>query len=166
MAKKNVYSTTGNGRSYVYGNTARATEAPVLPERRKKKEAEVIREARKKVEARVQEKKALAVNFRPAQVVILAVSAAAVILVAAFYIHELSGYFSSKNQIAAAEKQINVLEEENALLENTREGELDLESVFEFATARGMQVPGKQQVITYKRTGLEYVTKDGEIPND
>ena len=171
MAEKNRYPVRGmNNASYVYGSAVRAPEIPVIPEGkpevRRRRDAEVIREAHREVEERVREKSALERSFSAGQVLILAVAAMVVILTAAFYIVELSGFLSAKNQVAAMEKEINTLTAENVLLENARESELDLESVYEFATVRGMRLPEKQQVITYQRVGREYVTKDGEIPDE
>jgi len=156
--------------SYIYGSAVRAPEVQIPeviePEKRQRGDSEVIRDARAKVEEKARQKRKSARSFSAKQVMALTAMAVIVAAVAAVYLLELSGMVSARTKLNSLEKKLTVITEENALLENAREGALDLTGVYDYAIAHGMRVPEKQQVITYKRVGEEYVVKDGDIPNE
>jgi len=166
MAGKYRYA-AGVNHTYVYGSAVRAPEAPSLPEReRRKQDAEVVRQARRKVEEKVAANRADYRSFSFKLILIFTVAAALMILAAAFYTVQLSANQKANREITSLEEKITSLKEDNALLNNQRENDIDLTEVYEFAVKSGMQIPEKQQIITYQKIGREYVTKDGEIPND
>jgi len=170
MAQRVIYP-AGSPDSYVYGSAVRAPEVQIpAPERREREERrtdyEVRRDAAKLVEQKVVTGSGLLRSFSPVQVVLLTMSALLLIAAAAFYTMQASGHYRAKKALAQAEEQAGDLREENALMENRLEEEIDYEGVYEFAVANGMRTPEKQQVITYTRITKEYVTKNGEIPNE
>lgn len=59
------------------------------------------------------------------------------------------------------------MQKENALTELSIEENTDYAEIYRYATEDlGMQLPEKQQVVTYGKSSSEYVVKKAEIPNE
>ena len=146
-----------------YGSLAPAYQPETI---RRSKQA-YVNGTRTKVEEKVSEKRAAKRALTFSQGLIITVCAALVLAAAVFYVVGLSRNFEVKAGIGSLKSQIQVLEKENALLEQKIEERTDYEAIRVYATETlGMRLPEKQQVVTYQRGASDYVEKKADIPNE
>ncbi|MBR3437504.1 MAG: septum formation initiator family protein [Lachnospiraceae bacterium] len=123
--------------------------------------------AREKVEEKVGAKRAARRALTFSQGLIITVCTALVLSAAVFYVVGLSKNHEIKAGIGSLKAQIQVLEKENALLEQKIEERTDYEAIRVYATQTlGMRLPEKQQVVSYERGASDYVEKKADIPNE
>ena len=148
---------------YAYGSAAPAYQ----PETSRRSKQAYMNGARAKVEEKVGAKRAARRALTFSQGLIITVCAALVLAAAVFYVVGLSKNHEIKAGIGSLKSQIQVLEKENALLEQKIEERTDYEAIRVYATQTlGMRLPEKQQVVTYERGASDYVEKKADIPNE
>ena len=157
--RRNLYPAFRNVR----GNLA--VQPEVKPEVREE-ERDLRKEAQLKIEERVRENRLEAKAYSRAQLFVIGLALALILLVGVIYLKQVLEVRNKRNEAASLEKQYQQLVRDNALLENSYESHIDYAGIYEYAVGLGMETPKKQQYITYERAEKEYVSKDGEIPNE
>lgn len=150
-------------QSYNYG-----TEAPVLmPEKIRRSKEEYMRNAVERVNRRAEEKFRATRSFSFLQVFTIVACISVMISVSSFYMISLARSNELKNEINALRTEYRTLCKENALLLQRIEESRDYGEIMRIATEElGMQIPEKQQVISYTHYEAEYVVKGAEIPHE
>ncbi|MBP5295499.1 MAG: hypothetical protein J6Y95_07275 [Lachnospiraceae bacterium] len=146
-----------------YGSQAPAYQPETI---RRSKQA-YMDGVRAKVEERVGAKRAARKALTFSQGLIITVCTALVLAAAVFYVVGLSKTHEVKAGISALKSEIQLMEKENALLEQKIEERTDYEAIRVYATETlGMRLPQKQQVVSYERGASDYVEKKADIPNE
>ena len=142
-----------------------AVQPEIQPEIQEE-ERDLRKEARLKIEDRVRETRLEAKAYSRLQLVVITCALALILLSGIFYLGQVLEVRNKRNEAAALEKQYQQLVRDNALLENSYESHIDYAGIYEYVVGLGMETPKKQQFITYERSEKEYVSKDGEIPDE
>ena len=120
----------------------------------------------RRVESRVEENRLGGKIYTGRQILIAALALALILLTGSFFLMPSLDLRANKMEAARLEKEYQEIVQDNALLKNSCESNIDYNGIYEFALLRGMSAPEKQQILTYKRSNPEYVSKNGEIPNE
>lgn len=148
-----------------YGSVER--EPIYEPEKIRKEKDKYVYHAEVQIHAQVAKETKVNRELTLKQALLLTVSIAAAVMALYFYIVSLSTLNTVKSDFQKAQKDYAALISENALLENEIERSIDYDAVYTYATEMlGMQMPEKQQIISYGHANQGYVSKQGSIPNE
>ena len=153
---------TNSSLAYRYGSEAPKED----PERIRKAKQAYIREGNARVEARVLEKRRVRHGLTVAQSLLIALSVVIMLVTAGFYLVTVSENGTRKLAVENLKKEIQEEKRASEALQAEIESSIDYEEIYEFAIEAGMQLPEKQQIVTYGGRSAEYVSKNAEIPNE
>ncbi|MDO4554317.1 MAG: septum formation initiator family protein [Lachnospiraceae bacterium] len=146
---------------YIYGNTVREVEEPVL-EPKRKEQPEERRQPKKK---RVVKSNPRVREFNAAFTMTLTVAVAALVIICAAYLqgqHQLSEQIQS---ISSKRTELTTLISENNSKRANLEKSVDYDSIKEYAQETlGMSVPGEESTIYYEGASSDYVRQYEDIP--
>ena len=143
---------------YIYGNTARAVEAPVYePDRKQEKQHQEQKKTKVRSNPRVLE-------FNGRFTALLAISIVAVVLFCVTYLYGQSMLNDQMSRIARKQTTLSTLKSENQSREANLEKKVDYDAIKQQAGELGMVMPGEQNTIYYEGTPSDYVRQYAEIP--
>ncbi len=143
---------------YIYGNTARAVEAPVYePDRKRERQQQEQKKTKVRSNPRVLE-------FNGRFTALLAVSIVAVVLFCVTYLYGQSMINDQMSRIARKQTTLSTLKSENQSREANLEKKVDYDAIKQQASELGMVMPGEQNTIYYEGTPSDYVRQYAEIP--
>lgn len=144
---------------YIYGNTARAVEMPVL-EPAEKQQSEVKKPAKAKVRSN---QKVLEFSGRFAATV--AVAVVSLVILCVTYLH---GQYQLNNQlkaIASKRTALTTLVNENHAMASNLDKKVNYDEIKVYAQENlGMVMPSEENTIYYEGRSSDYVRQYAEIP--
>lgn len=153
------YRYNDRGQTYVYGNTVR--KADVAPRR------EVEPRQPKKVSRQVQKNRSKAMHMNAGYVVFLAVAAIVLLIACVHYLQLQSTVTSRSQNIAALQKELANVKEENTTEYNNLFDSLNMEEIRDQAMKElNMKDAAADQIITYKNPVNNYVKQYESIPKN
>ena len=143
---------------YIYGNTVRTVEAPVMePVEKQKKEQKTKTKTKVRSNPKVLE-------FNGRFTALLAVSIVAVVLCCVTYLYGQSMINDQMNRIARKQTTLSTLRSENQAREANLDAKVDYDAIKQQAGEMGMISPGEESIIYYEGTPSDYVRQYAEIP--
>lgn len=143
---------------YIYGNTVRTVEAPVMePVEKQKKEQKTQTKTKVRSNPKVLE-------FNGRFTARLAVSIVAVVLFCVTYLYGQSMINDQMNRIARKQTTLSTLKSENQAREANLDAKVDYDAIKQQAGEMGMISPGEESIIYYEGTPSDYVRQYAEIP--
>lgn len=143
---------------YIYGNTVRTVEAPVMePVEKQKKEQKTKTKTKVRSNPKVLE-------FNGRFTALLAVSIVAVVLFCVTYLYGQSMINDQMNRIARKQTTLSTLKSENQAREANLDAKVDYDAIKQQAGEMGMTSPGEESIIYYEGTPSDYVRQYAEIP--
>lgn len=143
---------------YIYGNTVRTVEAPVMePVEKQKKEQKTKTKTKVRSNPKVLE-------FNGRFTALLAVSIVAVVLFCVTYLYGQSMINDQMNRIARKQTTLSTLRSENQAREANLDAKVDYDAIKQQAGEMGMISPGEESIIYYEGTPSDYVRQYAEIP--
>ena len=136
---------------YIYGNTVRTVEAPVMePVEKQKKEQKTKTKTKVRSNPKVLE-------FNGRFTALLAVSIVAVVLFCVTYLYGQSMINDQMNRIARKQTTLSTLRSENQAREANLDAKVDYDAIKQQAGEMGMISPGEESIIYYEGTPSDYV---------
>ena len=143
---------------YIYGNTVRTVEAPVMePVEKQKKEQKTKTKTKVRSNPKVLE-------FNGRFTALLAVSIVAVVLFCVTYLYGQSMINDQMNRIARKQTTLSTLRSENQAREANLDAKVDYDAIKQQAGEMGIISPGEESIIYYEGTPSDYVRQYAEIP--
>lgn len=161
MAEKkyvhSVYSTQGS--------LARANALPLRPERQR--EDRRVRELKKWKKQRVQAELSSMREFSRIQLFLFVAAIVLTVMAGSMFFHASASEIYHARNIQKYEKELYTLRKENDVKTLMTEKSVDLNRVYEIATAQlGMRYPKVGQVIRFSHVESEYVRQNERIPGE
>lgn len=148
---------------YVYGNTVRKAQA--VPQRRRGYEEQP--QPKKAVSPQVKKNRKRALKMNPAYLLFLTFATVITLAACVWYIQLRTEVSGRAANIAAMQKELVELKEENTARYNSIVDSVNLEEVRERAVKDlGMVYAGDDQIVTYQNPKNDYVEQYEEIPED
>lgn len=156
-----VRTSSTPSQAYIYGSAA---PKPVYePERRR----ESPKRPKKQVSTQVRKNRRQALRMSPAYVIFLTIAAVLALIVCVNYVQLQSDITSRAKNIAAMQKELADMKEENNTRYNAIMDSVNLDEVREKAqTELGMVYATPEQIVTYDRPAADYVKQYEDIPED